>query len=71
LQTAYLGPEGAAGAEDQTWRLLPGYLLGVVLKDDPKDRGRLLSYWDGAVKRRSEQSELWKQLHGLRAVLEE
>ena len=21
--------------------LVPGYLLGVVLKDDPKDRGRL------------------------------
>ena len=66
LQTSFLG-----GEEDGTWRLLPGYLLGVVLKDDPKDRGRLLSYWDGAVKRRSEQSEMWKQLHGLRGVLEE
>lgn len=66
LQTSYLDGDAA-----ETWRLLPGYLLGVVLKDDPKDRGRLLSYWDGAVKRRAEQSELWKQLHGLRGVLEE
>jgi len=66
LQNAYFDGE-AAGA----WQLLPGFLLGVVLKDDPKDRGRLLAYWDGAVKRRAEQSALWKQLHGLRRVLEE
>ncbi len=52
--------------------LLPGYLLGVVLKDDPKDRGRLLAYWDAAVKRRAEgRARLWKQLHELRAVIEE
>ena len=53
--------------------LLPGYLLGVVLKDEPKDRGRLLAYWDGAVKRRaeSEQARLWKKLYELRSVLEE
>ena len=51
--------------------LLPGYLLGVVMKDDPQDRGRLLAYWDGAVKRRAEgQGRLWKQLHELRRVLE-
>jgi MoxR-like ATPase len=51
--------------------LLPGYLLGVVLKDDPKDRGRLLAYWDGAVKRRADgTARLWKQLHALRGVLE-
>jgi MoxR-like ATPase len=51
--------------------LVPGYLLGVVLKDDPKDRGRLLAYWDGAVKRRAEAgSRLWRRLLELRAVLE-
>ncbi|MBI3272403.1 MAG: AAA family ATPase [Planctomycetes bacterium] len=51
--------------------LVPEYLLGVVLKDDPKDRGRLLAYWDGAVKRRAEGgARLWKRLHELRASLE-
>ncbi len=50
---------------------VPGYLLGVVLKDDPKDRGRLLAYWDGAVKRRAKDDALWKRLHDLRRVLEE
>jgi MoxR-like ATPase len=51
--------------------LVPGYLLGVVLKDDPKDRGRLLAYWDGAVKRRADAHErLWQELLSLRAVLE-
>jgi MoxR-like ATPase len=59
------------GAADTAWRLVPGYLLGVVLKDDPKDRGRLLAYWDGAVKRRAERDDLWRELHGLRGVLEE
>lgn len=50
---------------------LPGYLLGVVLKDDAKDRGRLLAYWDGAVKRRAEGgARLWKRLYELRTVLE-
>ena len=50
---------------------VPGYLLGVVQKDDPKDRARLLAYWDGAVKRRAEGgARLWKQLHELRGVLE-
>jgi hypothetical protein len=43
----------------------------VVLKDDPKDRGRLLAYWDGAVKRRAEGAALWKHLLALRAALEE
>jgi MoxR-like ATPase len=57
--------------------LLPGYLLGVVLKDDPKDRGRLLAYWDGAVRRRADpatahpQAETWRRLHALRRVLEQ
>jgi len=51
--------------------LVPGYLLGVVMKDDPKDRGRLLAYWDGAVKRRAAEARVWKQLLELRKVLEE
>lgn len=52
--------------------LLPGYLLGVVLKDDPKDRGRLLAYWDATVKRRADQKvRLWQQLYELRGTLEE
>ncbi len=53
-------------------RLLPEYLLGVVLKDEPKDRGKLLAYWDSAVRRRSEgDARLWRTLHELRARLEE
>lgn len=64
LQSTFIG-----GVEP--WRLLPGYLLGVVQKDDPKDRGRLLAYWDGAVKRRAEKDALWKGLLELRAVIEE
>lgn len=52
-------------------RLLPEYLLGVVMKDEPKDRGKLLAYWDATVKRRSEgDARLWKSLHELRRVLE-
>jgi MoxR-like ATPase len=52
--------------------LVPGYLLGVVMKDEPKDRARLLAYWDGAVKRRADAKlRLWQQLLDLRAVLEE
>jgi MoxR-like ATPase len=51
--------------------LLPEYLLGVVMKDEPKDRGKLLAYWDGAVKRRAEaEARLWKQLYERRARLE-
>jgi MoxR-like ATPase len=51
--------------------LLPTHLLGVVTKDDPKDRGRLLAYWDGAVKRRADGgARLWKHLFELRSVLE-
>lgn len=52
--------------------LLPGYLLGVVQKDEPKDRARLLAYWDSAVKRRAESgARLWKRLFELRRLLEE
>jgi len=52
-------------------KLLPEYLLGVVMKDEPKDRGKLLAYWDATVKRRAEgDARLWKSLHELRRVLE-
>jgi len=52
-------------------RLLPEYLLGVVMKDEPKDRGKLLAYWDATVKRRAEgEARLWKALHESRRVLE-
>jgi MoxR-like ATPase len=58
-------------SERDTATLLPEYLLGVVMKDEPKDRGKLLAYWDGAVKRRAEgEARLWKQLYEKRARLE-
>ena len=58
------------GAHDPA-RLLPEYLLGVVLKDEPRDRGKLLAYWDASVKRRAEgDARLWKALHELRRALE-
>lgn len=51
---------------------LPGHLLGVVMKDDAQDRGRLLAYWDGAIKRRAKEgTHSWKRLHALRSELEE
>lgn len=59
------------GVDRDSVSMLPGYLLGVVLKDEPKDRGRLLAYWDGAVKRRAESgARTWKRLAELRMVLE-
>lgn len=52
--------------------LVPEHLLGVVLKDEAKDRGRLLAYWDSAVKRRAEEgARVWKRLYELRRLLEE
>ena len=51
--------------------LLPGHLLGVVLKDNIEDRERLLAYWDGPVRRRSESDAHWKRMYELRDVLEE
>ena len=51
--------------------LVPGYLLGVVLKDNQEDRQRLFAYWDGPVRRRSEEDPLWKRMYELRTVLEE
>ncbi len=51
--------------------LLPGYLLGVVLKDNQEDRDRLLAYWDGPIRRRGESDALWKRMYELRTVLED
>jgi hypothetical protein len=57
--------------EHDVARLLPEYLLGVVLKDEPRDRGKLLAYWDASVKRRAEgDAGLWRALHELRRALE-
>lgn len=75
---AALGLQRAYFPQAEPAELLPGYLLGVVEKDDPKDRGRLLAYWDGPVKRRAEgagglpaeAAALWKKLFELRRVLE-
>ncbi len=50
---------------------LPGHLLGVVMKDDAKDRERLLHYWDGPLRRRAEAGNpLWKRLSELRSHIE-
>jgi len=50
---------------------VPGHLLGVVLKDDEHDRGRLMAYWDSVVKRRSEEgTRVWKRLFELRNELD-
>jgi MoxR-like ATPase len=58
-------------SERDVLSLVPGYLLGVVTKDEPKDRGRLLAYWDGPVKRRAEgDARLWKRLLELRSAIE-
>jgi MoxR-like ATPase len=51
--------------------LLPGHLLGVVLKDNHEDRDRLLAYWDGPIRRRGERDALWKRMYELRKVLDE
>ena len=52
-------------------RLVPGYLAGVVTKDDPKDQARLLAYWDGVVKRRADaEQRVWRTLYELRGLLE-
>jgi MoxR-like ATPase len=55
--------------------LVPEHLLGVVRKDDEADRARLLSYWDGSVRRRAESGEaasreLWRELWECRGALE-
>ncbi len=64
LSTAYFGDGQSALGE------LPGHLLGVVRKDSPEDQGRLLSYWDSAVRRRAEDGgRLWLRLWERRDVL--
>ncbi|MCK6488305.1 MAG: AAA family ATPase [Planctomycetes bacterium] len=51
--------------------LVPGHLLGTVLKDEPDDRGRLLAYWDSVVRRRAEAgARTWQRLAELRGELE-
>ncbi len=66
ISAAFLGDETS-----DPLSLVPGYLLGTVTKDEPKDRGRLLAYWDGVVKRRAEgDARTWKRLHALRTLLE-
>jgi hypothetical protein len=53
-----------------TLRLLPEHLLGVVQKDDDKDQARLLSYFDGPVRRRADGGDgVWKTLWDHRARL--
>ena len=50
--------------------LIPGHLLGVVLKDDSSERQRLLAYWDGPVRRRAEAGDkLFERLFDLRDAL--
>src|SRR6266536_5019210 len=68
IQATYLGGRAA-----DPLSLLPGYLLGVVRKDDPANQGRLLGYWDTAVRRRAEDGggRLWRRLYELRHVLAE
>jgi MoxR-like ATPase len=68
--TASLGLAAAYLHGGDVLDLVPGHLLGVVRKDDPTDHGRLLGYWDGAVRRRAEDgSALWRRLWDLRETL--
>ena len=48
---------------------VPGYLKGVVIKDDVSDLDRLLAYWDSTIKRRSESGPLWAALYEARNEL--
>ena len=51
--------------------LVPGYLSGVVTKDEAKDQARLLAYWDGVVKKRADAKQrVWQTLYELRGLLE-
>lgn len=64
-QTAYFA------SQRDPLSLIPGHLLGVVLKDDAQDQGRLLAYWDSVIKRRADDgSRMWKRMLELRGVLE-
>jgi MoxR-like ATPase len=66
-----LGIEAAFFTDDRDLlSMLPGYLMGVVRKDDRQDEARLLGYWDGAVKRRADGGlEPWSRLWELRTSL--
>jgi len=67
-----LGLSAAYFTPSDPLALLPGYLLGVVRKDDPQDQARLLGYWDSTVKRRADEgSETWGRLWEMRTALEE
>jgi MoxR-like ATPase len=67
-----LGLSAAFFAPADPLALLPGYLLGVVRKDDPQDQARLLGYWDSTVKRRADEgSPEWGRLWEMRTALEE
>lgn len=58
MSTSYFpdGPDGLA--------LIPGHLLGAVVKDDDKDRDRIISYFDIAIQRRAESDggSVWEAL---------
>ena len=68
-----IGLQNAYFASDRDpLSLVPSYLLGVVLKDNPDDRSKLLAYWDSTVKRRADSgARLWKRLLELRNVVEQ
>jgi MoxR-like ATPase len=68
--TASIGRQAAYfPSQKDPLSLIPGLLLGAVLKDDAQDRARLLAYWDSAVKRRAETSRNWQRLLELRREL--
>ncbi len=50
---------------------LPAILLGLVLREAPQDRAKLLAYWDGPVKRRADAARgSWSKLLALRGAME-
>jgi MoxR-like ATPase len=63
LQAGWFPERGGPAA------LLPEHLLGVVLKDEPKDRARLVAYFDGPVKRRAERDPTWQLVAAARGSL--
>lgn len=67
LASTFFPPDAGAAS------LIPGYLLGAVLKDDERDASRLHAYWDSAVRRRGSDggnSALWRTLWDHRAELQ-
>jgi MoxR-like ATPase len=58
-------PERGGGAA-----LMPEHLLGVVLKDEPKDRARLLAWLEGPARRRAERGDpVWAAIFEGRAAV--